>query len=135
MGYPVPLNNPTFTNNGTTYCVAAFNWDNPIGQMYYCGVFIRMADGSWNSPMVAGNGVVVQYINPGECLADVQAKGGKVKYLQWLLAKINEVLAKMFKGAVTPPATEPTTDAEAKAIIGAYVLGLKISTTTPPAAQ
>jgi hypothetical protein len=134
MGYPVPANNPTFTSNGATYCVAAFNWDNPIGQMYYCGVFIRMADGSWNSPAVTGNGVVVQYLNPNECLSDVVAKGGKVKYLQWLLAQINSVLAKMFGAAPPVPSGEPKTDQEAKDMISAYVFGL-VTSGIPPQAK
>lgn len=136
MGFPVPQNAPQFSVGGQVYAIGAFEWDTPIGRWYRVGVFVRMNDGSWNLAVGNGtDGTVVDYTNPDDCLNDMKAKGGRVKYLQWLLAKINEVLAKLFKGAVVPPVTEPVTDAEAKAAISAYVLGLRVNNTTPPTAQ
>jgi hypothetical protein len=127
MGYPVPINSPQFTVAGQTYCIAAFDWPNIVGNGYYAGVFIKMNDGSWNAITTSGNGVAAQYMNPGEVLADMQAKGGRVAYLKWLVIKFNAVLAKFF--AVDPPTPigEPTTDNEARSIITAYVPTLKVT--------
>jgi hypothetical protein len=132
MGFPVPNNNPTFTINGGTYCVAAFDWDTPIGRGYYVGVFVRMNDGSWNSYSANNtNGVVVQYMNPDDVINAMKAKGGRVAYLNWLLAQINAILAKLFAGVVPPPSGEPTTDQQARDIISAYVFGLTTSGNPP----
>jgi hypothetical protein len=127
MGYAVPANSPQFQVNGQTYAIAAFDWDTPIGNGYYIGVFVRMANGEWQSPMISGNGVVMQYMNANDVLADMQAKGGKVKYFQWLIFRFNTILAAMFKAAPPVPTTEPTTDLEARAAITAFVPALKVS--------
>jgi hypothetical protein len=128
MGYPVPTNSPQFTVNGSTYCIAAFDWDNPIGRGYYAGVFIKMQDGSWNSISTPGNGVVKQYMNPGEVLADMQAKGGRVKYLQWLITRFNDILSAFFNAEPPPPILgEPKTDQEARDIITAAVPTFRVT--------
>jgi hypothetical protein len=127
MGYPVPLNSPQFQVNGQTYAIASFVWDNIMGSAYYIGVFVKMNDGSWNSVTTAGNGVVAQYMNAGDVLADMQLKGGKVKYFQWIVARFNAILAAMFKAAPPVSTTEPTTDLEARAAITAFVPTLKVS--------
>ena len=128
MGYPVPVNTPTFAVGAQTYCIAAFDFPNPMGTFYQIGVYIRMNDGSWTLAVLNGaDGMVATYPNAGDVLADMQAKGGRVAYLKWLLDKINAVLAKLFKGAAPVPGGEPTTDQQAKDIINAYVLGLKVT--------
>jgi hypothetical protein len=136
MGFPVPQKAAQFSVDGQVYALGAFDWDTPIGRAYNIGIFIRMADGSWNSYSAnSTNGAVVQYMNAGDCLKDMQAKGGRVKYLQWLLAKINEVLEKLFAGAAPVTQGEPTTDQQARDIISAWALGLRVNNTTPPTAQ
>ena len=127
MTYAVPANSPQFQVNGETYAIAAFDWDTPMGRGYYVGVFIRKLDGTWSSPMVSGNGVVSQHMNAGDVLADMQLKGGKVKYFQWVVARFNAILAIMFKAAPPVPTTEPATDLEARAAITAFVPTLKVS--------
>lgn len=133
MGYPLPNNSPQFQVSGQTYAVAAFNWDTPIGAAFYIGVFIRMPNGEWNSVTAPGNGVVAQYMNQNETLADVQAKGGRVKYLQWVLTRLNQILAALFAAAPPVPTGEPTTEAQAREIISAFVAGLSISGNPPVA--
>ena len=133
MGYALPNNSPQFSLGGQTFAVAAFNWDTPIGAAYYIGVFVRMQDGSWNSASTPGNGVVAQYMNQNDVLKDVQAKGGRVKYFQWLLARLNQILAAMFAAAPPAPTGEPTSDAQAREIISAFVAGLTVSGNPPVA--
>ena len=127
MSFPVPANSPQFQINGQTYAIAGFDWDTPIGRGYYIGVFVQQPDGSWRAPLVTGNGVVAQYMNAGDVLADMQLKGGKVKYFQWIVARFNAILAAMFKAAPPVSTTEPTTDLEARAAITAFVPTLKVS--------
>lgn len=127
MGYPVPANSPQITVSGTTYAVGAFDWDTPIGHAYYVGIFAKQADGTWSTPNVGGNGVVIQYMNDGEVLADIRAKGGKVKYMQWLIAKINTVIAAIFAAAPPNPNGEPTTEVEARAFITAAISAMKLT--------
>ena len=127
MSFPVPANSPQFQLNGQTYCIAGFDWDTPLGRAYYVGVFVQKLDGSWMSPSISGNGVVAQYMNANDVLNDIQLKGGKVKYFQWLVARFNAILAIIFKAAPPVTTTEPTTDIEARAAITAFVPTLKLS--------
>lgn len=122
MGYPVPANSPQVTIGTRTVCAAAFDWNNPMGVFYKVGIFEKQGDGSWNSI-----GEVVTYVNEGDCLKDIQAKGGTVKYLQWLAAKINALFSAIFSAPAPPPAGEPTTDAQAKAYLTATFASLKLT--------
>lgn len=136
MGYPVPLNAVQFSVSGQVFSLAAFDWATPMGNGYKCAVFKKMQDGSWNEYFTSTQkGEVATYMNAGDVLADMQAKGGRVKYLQWLLAKINTVLAGLFKDAVPQMQGEPTTDQQAREIISAWALSLRVNNTTPPTAQ
>lgn len=136
MGYPVPASAVQFSVAGQVYALSAFDWDTPMGKGYKVGVFKKMLDGSWNEYFTADTkGDIATYMNNGDVLADMQAKGGRVKYLQWLLAKINTVLAGLFKDAVPQMQGEPTTDQQARDIISAWALSLRVNNTTPPTAQ
>lgn len=127
MGYNISNNTPKFVFEGQTYCVAAFDWDTPIGLGYKIGVFIKTADGTWNlSSRNHTNGTVVDYMNHGDVLADMKAKGGKMEYLKWLVAKVNSVMAKLFAPIVLE-AGEPVTDRGARDVITAYIPTLKVT--------
>ena len=117
MGYPVPANSPKILINGRTIVVAAFDWSTPMGQMYKAGIYEQSPSGEWLELQS-----VAIYANPGDCLADMQAKGGSVKYMIWLKNAINVALAKLFAAPAPPPVGEPTTDVQAKAYISAGVM-------------
>lgn len=126
MGYPVQNNAPKITLNGQTLAVGAFDFPTPMGNLYVIGLFEKQSDGSWNQ---LHN--VASYLNPNDLLNDVVAKGGKVKFLKWIIAQINAFLAALF-GAPTPPTPpvegEPTTDGEAKAFLVTSVNALTFTT-------
>lgn len=125
MGYPVQAGAPQITVSGRTFAVGAFVWNNPVGQFYKIGVFEDKPENgttSWNDV-----GQVVAYTNPGEALKDVQAKGGIVNYINWLIAQINAIFAKLFTMSPTQHSGEPATDEEAKAAITASVNALKLT--------
>lgn len=122
MGFPVPTNSPQITVSGTKYAIAAFDWPNIVGDGYMIGVFQQQLDGSWNS---AGRALAT-YMNPGDALADIQAKGGTVKYLQWMIAQFNTIIATLF-AAPPPVSSEPKTETEARAWLTATVPTLKLT--------
>lgn len=121
MGYPVPANSPQVLIGGRTICVAAFDWQTPIGNMFRIGAYEKQADGSWNEL-----GVVATYTNTGECLADMKLKGGGVKYMQWLKSTFNTLFAKLFAAPVVVTG-EPTTDGEARGYIASAVLQMSLT--------
>ena len=125
MSYPVQPNAPKITVNGRTFAIGAFVWSNPVGVFYRVGVFEDKPESgttSWNDV-----GSVALYMSAGDCLKDMQAKGGIVKYMQWLIAQVNAIFAKIFAAPPAPPVGEPTTDEQAKAAITAAVNGLKLT--------
>lgn len=127
MSFPVPLNAPKFVVDGITYAIGAFDWVTPFSNGYYVGIFVKVSDGIWHAPTVPGAGVVVQYLNQHDIINDMKAKGGRVKYLQWLFAQIELVLSTVFakKSTVVVP-SEPTNDQEAKDAINAAIPTIKI---------
>lgn len=125
MGYPIQGGAPQITVAGRTFAVGAFVWNNPAGSFYKIGVFEDIPENgttSWNDV-----GGVALYGNPDDCLNDVQAKGGIVKYMQWLIAQVNAIFARIFATPPAPPVGEPTSDDQAKAAITAGVNALKLT--------
>lgn len=125
MGLPLQINAPQITVGGRTFGVGAFLWNAPDGSNYTLGVYELKATG-WD--FVASPNNVALYLNPGEMVADIKAKGGAVKYLQWLILEINKAFAKLFGAAVpiAPVPTEPTTDDEALAWVAAQLKGMTL---------
>ena len=118
MGYPVPENASKVTVQGRTFAAASFQWANPMGSFYKVGVFEKQPDGSWNEAFPIG-----LYTNPGDLIADVKAKGGIVKFIEFVIAKINAFFAQLFGNSTAPvlPTNEPTTDEEALAYISSHL--------------
>ncbi len=113
MGYPVPSNSPRINVSGRTIAVAAFDWTNPMGQMYKVGVYEQSPLGEWLEL-----GSVAIYANEGDCLLDIQNKGGFVKYMIWLKQQLNTLFAKLFTVVAPPVVTsEPTTDVQARSFV------------------
>ena len=117
MGYPVQSGAPQITVQGRTFAVGAF--EHTFG-IYFIGVFELKADG-WNQIFNA-----VSYANPGDLLAAVQAKGGIVKFIEWIVALINAFFASIF-GAPSLPPGEPITDEEARAVVTARINQLTLT--------
>jgi len=125
MGYPIQAGAPKITISGRTFTVGAFVWSNPVGVFYRVGVFEDKPESgttSWNDV-----GSVALYTSAGDCLKDVQAKGGMVKYMQWLIGRINAIFAQIFAVPPAPPVGEPITDDQAKAAITAAINGLRLT--------
>lgn len=122
MGYPVQANAPRIVINGRTLAVGAFDWPNLVGQMFKVGIYEQSANGEWLE--LSG---IVMYSNEGDCLKDMQAKGGSVQYMIWLKNAVNAAFAKLFSAAPIPPSGEPKTDGEAKGYIVSAVNGWKIT--------
>jgi hypothetical protein len=121
MGYPVSANSPQVTIGSRTVCAAAFDWPNPVGTFFNIGVYEKTQNSEWLQI-----GIIAQYANDGDVLADIKAKGGFVKYMQWVVAKFNALFASLFSAGPTPPPTEPTTDAQARAFVAASLAGMKL---------
>ena len=121
MSYPVPANAPQITIAGRTICAAAFQWDSFV-PMFRIGIYELSPAGVWMELSVLG-----QYTNDGELLKHIQAEGGSVKFLQFLIAKINASLAKLFGSVAVAPSKEPTTEAEARAWATGAFANLKIT--------
>ena len=121
MGYPVPSNSPQVTIGTRTVCSAAFQWDGFV-PMFRIGGYEKSPSGEWLELFV-----LEQFTNDGDTLAAMQRAGGSVKFIQALIARFNAAWAKAFGGAApVPPATEPTTDAQAKAYITNALAGMKL---------
>lgn len=108
MGYPVQQSAPTVTVQGRTFAVGAFDWATPVGSFQKVGVYERMPNGDWNEVQS-----IATYNNSGDMIKDVQAKGGGVKYILWIIDAVNAIFAKLFGASTPAPTTEPTTDTEA----------------------
>jgi len=122
MGYPVQQNAPKVTVQGRTFAVGAFDWPTALGLMQQVGVYEQMPSGDWNEVHL-----VASYPNPGDMLKDVQAKGGGMKYILWVIVAVNAFFAKFFGAAPPLSTTEPTTDAEAMAYVQAGLIGRTIT--------
>lgn len=121
MGYSIQAGAPQITINGRTFAVGAFI---VMGMVFQIGVYEEIpAQGGWVSV-----GIVKNYSVVGDVLKDVQAKGGIVKFIQWVIAQINAIFAKLFGAPPAPtPDIEPSTDDEAKAAITAGVNALALT--------
>ena len=119
MSYPVPANSPNVTIDGRTIAVGAFDWSTPSGKCYKVGLFEKSKTGDWLE--VVG---VIEYKKPGDTLDDIKAKGGTVKYIQWLIAQLNAAFDKIFN---LTPEFEPITDDEARAKITAAVTSMTVT--------
>jgi hypothetical protein len=126
MGLPLPANAPTITVNDRTFGAGAFLWNTANGLDYIGGVFELKADG-WN--FVTSPNYVFDYVNPGEMVADMKAKGGSVAYIKWFIDQINAAFAKLFGTVVVPPVVtvEPSTDDEILAEVQAAFGKLKLT--------
>ena len=126
MGLPVPANAPTIIVSGRTYGVGVFVWNTPDGANNTLGVFELIPATGWD--FVTSPSTIAIYLNPGDMVADVNAKGGSMKYLQWFVAQVNAAFAKLF-GKPPGPVPDPvfTTDAEAMAWMQASVAGMKLT--------
>lgn len=121
MSSALQFKSQDFKANNQTWCIGTLQLDGFI-PLYRVGLFLKQPDGSYEGYLE-----VIDYANPGDCLKDMQAKGGRVKYLQWLFAKIETVLAKVFNNTTPVVEAEPETDQQAKNIINAAMSNLKIS--------
>lgn len=123
MGFQVPVNTPTFTVDGAKYCIAVFSEGTPFGKIVNGRLYVERVDG-WN----ACDFPIAEYLNAGELLADVKAKGGIVKYLEWLKSQFASLLARYFTKPVVVSG-EPTTDDEALIAIQAAMKAWVITVT------
>lgn len=119
MGYPIQTGAPQCTLNGVTYAVGAFEFPNPIGTFFKIGAYQNDPVQGWVEIYTVAN-----YTNSGDLLADIQAKGGAVKFIHWLINQINDFFQTLF--GAPPVTTEPTTDAEAKNYVTNAVNGLSL---------
>ena len=116
MGFQVQDLAPKVTVQGRTFCVSAFEFGNIAGTFFCAGIFERQVDGSWNR--------VVTFVEQDhDILKFIQDKGGRVEFIKWFVAKVNAFFAELF-GNKPAPTGEPTTEAEAKAMIAAAMLAL-----------
>lgn len=119
MGYAIPASSPSIKVGDRTIAVAAHLWISPLGGFYQCGVY-EMINGGWNL-------ISPTFLNTEDLVGEIAAKGGTVKFLKWLVDKINEFLTATF-GAIAPPVlTEPTTNEEAETWIIASFAQLKLT--------
>lgn len=116
MGFPVQTLAPKVTVQGRTFCVSAFEYSNIAGTFFCAGIFERQVDGSWNR--------VVTFVEQDHNILElIQAKGGKVEFIKWFIAKVNAFFQELF-GTKPEPTGEPTTEEEAKAAIESAILPL-----------
>lgn len=120
MAYQLQPKAPTIVVGGQTYAIGALINQAPDGTDYTFGVFVLIS-GGWS---MVDNTMV--YLNPGDLVTDMKAKGGSVKFLEWLVAKFNATLQKLFAGAVLPP-HEPTNDDEVLAFIQASLQSMSFT--------
>ena len=127
MGYPIPANSPQIAVGARTFAVASYAWSNPmLGAAYNKVAIYELISGAWNEAVRIG-----EYENEGEMLIDVQAKGGIVKYCEWVKAQVNAAFAALFPVAPSTPApapsAEPTTDAAAVALVNTFLASAKLT--------
>lgn len=123
MGYPVPANAPTFTVGEKKYAIGAFQWSNPLRTEYMIGLYELTTNGAWN--MVGNPCVWGQETN--DLVNLVKAKGGMVKFMEWLTTELNKSMNSTFNTSTPLPTTEPTTDVEAVNAIAAYLSTMKVT--------
>lgn len=116
MGFPVQTLAPKVTVQNRTFCTSAFEYSNIAGTFYCAGIFEQQNDGSWNR--------VITFVEQSAGILElIQAKGGKVELIKWLIEKINAYFVELF-GATPVPSTEPTTEKEAKDVISLAMLDM-----------
>ena len=122
MGLPVPANAPQITVGGRTFGVGAFVWNTPDGTNYVLGVFEQKA-GQWE--FLGNPNYIAMYVNPNEMVADMKSKGGCEAWFAWFKTAVNKQLATL--APIVPPTTEPETDDEAIAWVGAKLAAMKLT--------
>ena len=123
MGYQIPSNSPRATLvNGTQVSAALAAVNSPVGAGVTVSTF-QNNGGEWVIP--GGEFGVVYWTDDGLYL-DMVAKGGSVKYMQWIVARLNALFAKYFPPSVVPPSGEPKNEAEAEAFVIASLASMQI---------
>ncbi len=117
-GLPIQPNAPQTICNGRTIAAGAFVWNNPAGNMFRICCLENIAIDGWTDI-----GPIALYSAPGQCLADVQAKGGIMQYMAWLIAQFNAKFAAAFSNT-SPTPGEPATDHDAMIAIEAGINAL-----------
>jgi len=120
MAYQIQPKAPTLQLDGREIAVGAFVFQDPSGQTICFGIFDHGADG-W-----IASDFTQTYLNPGDLINDMRAKGGSVEYLKWLVAKLNAALKKLFS-LPEIPVGEPTTDDEVLAFIQNSLAGMTLT--------
>lgn len=108
MGYQIQPDAPQTSINGKQTAIGAFLWNSAMGVGYKFGVYELGANG-WIehfSPLV--------YVNEGDFLANVSAKGGIANFTNGFIDRVNTFLAGSAVFEITAVSfPEPTTDLEA----------------------
>ena len=129
MSYQIPTNSPKATLvNGTQVAAALVNVSNPAASGISISIFQNTtgASNGWEIP--GGEFGVVYWANvaPDGLYQDMVAKGGSVKYMQWLVARLNSLFLKFFPQTL-PPSGEPKNEAEAEAFVIASLAAMHIN--------
>jgi hypothetical protein len=124
MGYQIPANSPRATlSNGAVVAAALIKIPSPAGSEGTTVSIFQSNGGDWTIP----NGEFgVVYWEADGLYKDMVAKGGSVKYMQWIVARLNALFSKYFP-SVAPPSGEPKNEAEAEAYVIASLAGMKIN--------
>jgi len=126
MSLTLQPNSPQFTVDGVTYAISAYKISG-LMTIYEVGL-LKNVNGAWQR-----NGTLYQVADNGEgsVMATVSAYGGIQGLLAQIKVNLRNLLAQLFPGN-SQPGGEPTTDAEAWALIQAWVPTLVIDATKRP---
>jgi hypothetical protein len=121
MGYNIQPNAPQFKVGNETYALGCFLWTSGIVEdRWTIGLYRLDPTNGW---------IVVQQYQPPSVLDDFKAKGGRVAYLDWIKQVFNNWFKDMFFPVPPTPSGEPKDEAEARAILTAFVNSLKVTVT------
>ena len=124
MGFPLQAGAPQIVIGGVTFAIgAALDTSKAVvGAVFSISIYKLDPDHGWMA------GAPELEYGAGALLADVQAKGGIVKYCDWIVARLNAQFDELFAASASSPAiNEPGDDAEAIAAIAAHINALKLS--------
>lgn len=127
MAWLIPSGVPTHTYpDGTKWCFAAIEDDNPVTTDFRVAFFHDKNDGQgW----LLGE-TIFAWAGDGTLLQNVIVAPGIQVLEAWLLSHANTIAATFPSDTTvtpTPQSVQPTTDAQAKAMIQAWVASLKIA--------